>query len=125
MRKNLIFTAVAVTCMAAFLVSLPASVLASEDVPLADGELWSKSSRPEKIAYIVGAGNMMVVEYLYQEGAKQKPSDDQTIIQRFYDASDGISLDEIIDRIDQWYKTHPDKMKEPVLVVIWNELVEK
>jgi hypothetical protein len=42
MKKSLIFAAVAVTCMAVFLVSLPASGLASEDVPLADGELWSK-----------------------------------------------------------------------------------
>ena len=125
MRKNLIFAAVAVTCLAAFLVSLPASGLADEDVPLADGELWSKSSRPEKVAYIVGAGNMMVVEYLYQEGAKQMPSDDQTIIQRLYKAADGITLDGMISRIDQWYKIHPDQMKEPVLVVIWRELVEK
>jgi hypothetical protein len=125
MRKNLIISAFVVTCMAAFLVSLPATGLASEDVPLADGELWSKSSRPEKKAYIVGISNMMVVEYLYQEGAKQKPSDDQTIIQRLYDAADGITLDGMIERIDQWYKTHPDQMKEPVLVVIWNELVEK
>ena len=125
MKKNLIFAAIVIVCATALLVSLPAAGSASEDVPLADGELWSKSSRPEKVAYIVGAGNMMVVEYLYQEGAKQKPTDDQTIIQRLYNASDGISLDEIIDRIDQWYKTHPDKMKEPVLVVIWNELVEK
>jgi hypothetical protein len=125
MKKKSIYAAVAVICTVALMVSLPSAGLASEDVPLADGELWSKSSRLEKVAYIIGVGNLMVVEFLYQEGAKQKPSDDQTIIQRLYDAADGITLDGMIERIDQWYKTHPDQMKEPVLVVIWNELVEK
>ena len=125
MKNRLSMGTIVVGCIIALMVSLPSAGFASEDVPLADGELWSKSSRFEKIAYVVGAGNMMVVEYLYQEGAKQKPSDDQTIIQRLYKAADGVTLDEMINRIDQWYKTHPDKMKEPVLVVIWNELVQK
>lgn len=125
MKTKLIIAAVAVVCTVALMVSLPGAGLASEDVPLADGELWSKSSRPEKIAYIVGMSNLMVVEYLFQEGANKKPTDDQTIIQRLYDAADGITLDGMISRIDQWYKTHPDQMKEPVLVVIWQELVEK
>ena len=125
MKKKLMFAAIAVGCILTLMASLPRSVSASGDVQLADGGLWTKSSRAEKVAYIVGAGNMMVVEYLYQEGAKQKPSDDQTIIQRLFKASDGITLDAIIDRIDQWYKMHPDQMKEPVIVVIWRELVEK
>lgn len=125
MRRNLILTAVAVACTAALMVSFSGAGIAGEDVPLADGGLWTKSSRAEKVAYIVGAGNLMVVEYLYQGAAKQKPSDDQTIIQRLYKASDGITLDGMIDRIDQWYKMNPDKMREPVLVVIWREIVEK
>ena len=123
--KKFIFITIAVACTIASMVSFPKAGLASEDVPLADGGLWTKSSRAEKVAYIVGAGNLMVVEYLYQEAAKQTPSDDQTIIQRLYKASDGITLDGMIDRIDRWYKMNPDKMKEPVLVVIWRELVEK
>jgi len=32
---------------------------------------------------------------------------------------------DLIGQIDQWYPKHPDKMKEPVLVVIWHEIVEK
>ena len=95
-----------------------------EDVPLVNGEHWTKSSRAEKVAYIVGAGNLMVLEYLYQGEAKQKPTDDQTVIQRFYKGVDGLSLDELINRIDQWYSKHPDKLKEPVLVVVWHDIVE-
>lgn len=67
----------------------------------------------------------MVVEYLFQEGANKKPTDDQTIIRRLYNAAEDVTPDGIIDQIDQWHEKHPDKMKEPMLVVIWQELVEK
>ena len=117
--------AMALVFVIALAVSLPNLALADEDVPLVDGELWKKSTASQKKAYIIGVGNLMVVEYLYQEGSKQMPSDDQTIIQRLYKSSEGVTLDGMTDRIDQWYKAHPDKLKEPVLVVIWNELVEK
>lgn len=112
-------------CAMILLVSLPYATLASEDIPLIDGELWKESSLAEKKSYLVGAGNLMVIEYLYQEGSKQVPSDDQTVIQRLYKATDGVTLNELISQIDQWYQKHPDKMKEPVLVVIWHEIVEK
>jgi len=125
MSKQLKFSAFAIVCSIALLVSLPYATLASEDIPLVDGELWKQSSVAEKKSYLVGAGNLMVVEYLYQNGSKQVPSDDQTVVQRMYKATDGVTLDGLIGQIDQWYQKHPDKMKEPVLVVIWHEIVEK
>ena len=125
MSKQSKFAALAMGCAFIFMVSLPYAALASEDIPLVDGELWEKSSPAEKKSYLVGAGNLMVVEYLYQNGSKQVPSNDQTVIQRMYKATDGVTLDGLIGQIDQWYQKHPDKMKEPVLVVIWHEIVEK
>lgn len=104
--------------------AVPITAIGNEDVPLADGTLWTKSSHSEKVSYLVGAGNLMVVEYLFQTGSKNMPSDDQTIIQRLYKATDGQTLDGLIARIDTWYKDHPDKMNEPVLVVIWKDIVE-
>ena len=125
MSKQTKFAALAMGCAFIFMVSLPYAALASEDIPLVDGELWEKSSPAEKKSYLVGAGNLMVVEYLYQNGSKQVLSDDQTMVQRLYKATDGVTLDELINQIDQWYQKNQDKMKEPVLVVIWHEIVEK
>ena len=105
-------------------IALPMAAIGAEDVPLADGASWVESSRKEKVAYLVGAGNMMVVEYLFQTGSKKVPTDDQTIIQRFYSGMDGFTLNELIEGIDKWYADNPDKMKEPVLVVIWKEVIE-
>jgi hypothetical protein len=125
MLDHLKFAAIALGCVIVLLVSLPNATLAGEDVPLVDGELWTESSLAEKKSYLIGAGNLMVVEYLYQEGSNQVPSDDQTVIQRLYTATDGVTLDELVSQIDQYYQKHSDKMKEPVLVVIWHEIVEK
>jgi hypothetical protein len=86
MSKKTKFAAFAMGCAFIFMVSLPYAALASEDIPLVDGELREKSSPAEKKSYLVGAGNLMVVEYLYQNGSKQVPSDDQTVIQRMYKA---------------------------------------
>ena len=104
--------------------TVPMAAVGNEDVQLVDGALWIKSSHSEKISYLVGAGNLMVVEYLFQTSSKKVPSDDQTIIQRLYKATDGQTLDGLIDRIDTWYKNHPDKTDQPVLVVIWKDIVE-
>jgi hypothetical protein len=111
-------------CAVAFVVSL-SSLAFAEDIPLANGERWQASSRPEKISYIIGISNLMVLEYLYQEGAGQRPSDDQTIIQRLYHAAEGKTLDAMIAEVDQWYSDNPDKLQEPVLIVIWNEVVKE
>ena len=116
-------TAMIFTVMLATM-AVPTAAIGNEDVPLVDGALWVKSSHSEKISYLVGAGNLMVVEYLFQTGSKNMPSDDQTIIQRLYKATDGQTLDGLIERIDTWYQDHPDKMNEPVLVVIWKDIVE-
>ena len=124
MSKQRKFSAFVIIWAIIFLVSFPHATLAEEDVPLVDGELWKKSSLAEKKSYLIGAGNMMVIEYLYQKGGPQVPSDDQTIIQRLYKAMDGVTLDALISEIDQWYKKHPDKLKEPVLVVIWHEIAK-
>lgn len=102
-----------------------ATAVHAEDVPLANGKLWMESSNVEKKSYIVGVSNLMVIEYLYQEGSKKTPTDDQTLIQRFFKHSEGVTLDGIIQRIDRWYQTHPDQMDEIVIAVIWKELIKE
>jgi hypothetical protein len=114
----------ALVCFFALMVLLPVAALSEEDVQLINGNDWTQSTLPEKKSYLIGAGNLMVVEYLYQEGSGQIPSHDQTMIQRFYKAMEDLTLDDLIDEIDGWYKKNPEKMKEFVLVVIWKEIVE-
>ena len=101
----------------------PSGVAAEEYVPLVDGATWKKSAPILKRAYLIGVSNLMTAEYLYQKELGPPP-DNQTTIQRLYEEIEASSLNEAIDRIDQWYEKNPDQLKEPVLVAIWLDMVE-
>jgi hypothetical protein len=99
------------------------SLSVAEEVPLVDGNLWSKSSVENKHSYLIGVGNLLDIEYGYQKASKKPVTDDQSIIRRFYEDIDDISLDEVTKRIDQWYQKHPDKLNKAVINVIWVDMV--
>jgi len=97
---------------------------AAEELPFVDGVSWGASSINEKKAYVMGLGNLLNVEYAYQERSGKPPTDEQTIVQRMYKHIDLITLNQVVRRIDKWYEAHPDQKKKVVLDVIWVDMVE-
>lgn len=95
------------------------------DIPLVDGKLWNKSTVVEKRSYLIGASNLLDVEYGYQQRSGQPPRDGQSIIRRLYEEVDEMTLDQVIERIDGWYRDHPGELHKAVLDVIWLDMVEK
>ena len=93
-----------------------ASALAA-DVPLVNGDLWSKSSAEVKKAYLIGIANTLQVEVAY-EGANPPP-DSQSIIPRTAKGLKGQSLESVSAALDKWYAANPDKLQRPVLETIW------
>ena len=94
----------------------------AEDVPFVDGKSWKKSAPILKRSYLVGVSNLMSAEYAYQQEFGPPP-DRQTTIQRLYEENDEVTLDGVIDRIDDWYEAHPDQLDMTVLEVIWLDMV--
>ena len=92
--------------------------------PFVDGNSWSDSSENEKISYIVGAADMLLLEYITQSKAETPVTDDQSSIRHFYEDIDELTANEVVAVVDAWYSANPDSQETPVLVVIWNELVE-
>lgn len=93
----------------------------AENVPLVDGEHWTKSTEQLKRAYLVGLANVIEVETAYS--AAKRPSDDQSVIPRFARGMKGQTLDSVREALDKWYVAHPDKLKRPVIETIWFEMV--
>ena len=93
-----------------------ASALAA-DVPLVNGDLWSKSSAEVKKAYLIGIANTLQVEVAY-EGANPPP-DSQSIIPRTAKGLKGQSLESVSAALDKWYAANPDKLQRSVLETIW------
>jgi hypothetical protein len=101
------------------------NVGAADDEPFVDGDFWLLSSEAEKTSYIVGAGDFMTMEYVSQmKYAKPTPNPEQTTVQSFWKGLNGHTMDSIVQAVDAWYESNPDSLDTPVLVVIWNEIVE-
>jgi len=86
--------------------------------------MWEESSHVEKMSYLVGAGNFLTVEYIVQQKSETPPTDEQTSIDEWWEASGDTSYDDLIATIDAFYRDNPRQMTVPVLVVIWNTYVE-
>ena len=95
-----------------------------EDSPMVAGVLWGESSHPEKTAYLVGAGNLLTVEYIVQQKSDNQPSDEQSSIRQWWNGLEDVSLDDLINTVDTWYQENPEELQVPVLVVLWNSYIE-
>ena len=96
-----------------------------DDIPLIDGNIWAVSTDVEKESYLVGAGNFLTVEYVFQQQMENPPTDEQSSVPRYWDGLEGSTINEMIADVDKWYEDNPDELEKPVLVVIWNEYVEE
>ena len=93
----------------------------AQEVPLATGEHWMKSSEEMKKAYLIGIANIVYIELAY-EGAKQAP-DAQSILPRMVKGLKGQTLDTVRDALNRWYIAHPEQMERPVIETLWFEIV--
>jgi hypothetical protein len=107
-----------VTCMA--LMAVVGNARAQE-IPIVNGELWTKSSEEMKKAYLVGIANFLQVENAYF-GANP-PSDAQSFVPRMVRGLKGATLDSVRTSLNDWYAKNPDKLQRPVLETIWFEIV--
>ena len=110
--------ALAAACMTLMAVCINAR---AEEVPLATGEHWTKSSEEMKKAYLVGIANIVLLEMTY-EGANQA-SDAQSMLPRMVKGLKGHSLDTVREALNKWYAAHPDQLQRPVIETIWFEMV--
>lgn len=94
---------------------------ASAQKVVVDGELWMSSSPEIRRAFLVGAGNMVALEKAY---AKKKGIALPPAAEKVEAAVQALSLDQLSDRITQWYKAHPDQQHVPVMGVLWVDVVK-
>ena len=95
--------------------SAPAQV----DLSFPDGEDWPNATEREKMAYLLGIRDMATAEYqLTGPNPKRR-----TLVEKLVEGLDGMTLKQIMESIDGYYKANPDQQKRPILEVIWFQLV--
>jgi hypothetical protein len=106
----------------AFALAILAAMSAAAERPpiVVDGEKWLASSPEIRKAFLIGAGNMMALETAYSKrhGTPPPPAGAMTA-----KAVDGMTLDQISDRVTRWYEANPQRRHTPVMGVIWIDIV--
>jgi len=107
-----------VACMTLAVVS---GVARADEVPLINGEHWTKSTEQLKKVYLIGIANVIQVETAYF-GATP-PSDAQSFVPRFAKGLKGQTLDSVREALDRWYAANPNRLQRPIIETIWFEVV--
>jgi hypothetical protein len=93
----------------------------AQEVPLATGEHWTKSSEDVKKAYLIGITNIVHVELAHQ-GTNQA-ADTQSILPRLVKGLKGQTLDSVREALNKWYAANPKQLQRPVIETLWFEIV--
>lgn len=84
-----------------------------------NGGHWSNGTETEKRAYVLGILNMAMVEYQLT-GPNPKH---RTTVPKLVKALDGMAVPQIVEALDAYYKANPDKQQQPIIEVIWFQMV--
>lgn len=88
---------------------------------IVNGDMWLKSSPEIRKAFLVGAGNMIAMEKAY---ASKKGAGQPAVGTMAAKAVEGMTLDQVSQRITRWYEANPQRRDVPVMGVIWIDLVK-
>jgi hypothetical protein len=106
----------------------PSAESASEsatEAQLLTGNMWQTLSRDNKIAYIWGIGNLVELERTNLESQQPQPPADnrKSFIPYLAYGLSGTPTEQVIDRVDAYYKAHADQRNQPVLNAIFQAIL--
>jgi len=99
--------------------------LVEVDMPVLKGDIWIKMSEDEKISFIWGAGHVISIQdVLARENPGLKKHNE--FVNKVIEAHSNspMTMTEVAERVDVFYKENPDKLDTSVVEVIWNETIE-
>jgi hypothetical protein len=95
---------------------------AAPEVQLLTGEHWRTMSSEAKIAFISGVGNLVEYER-HQMNAPSAEHQRKSFLPYLARGLSGISINEVVGRVDNYYATYPDQLKRPVVDAIFQAVV--
>ena len=93
-----------------------------EGMPLFTGHVWQKASRDEKVAFIWGASHVVTIEQALMAEFEQLRVENFSA--KAVEGMPGVTMNEIVRKVDEFYAANPDKLEEPVIAVVWDVLIE-
>ena len=98
-------------------------------IPLCKGEVWQKADSNSKVAFIWGAAHVILIENILMEKTPELRKENfsaKVVEARAARTAAGarMTINQVVDSIDQYYKDHPDKLETTVREVIWNVMIK-
>jgi hypothetical protein len=99
-------------------------------MPLLKGDLWLKADRIAKVAFIWGAAHVILIEKVLMEEVPELRRESfvtkvlEARAARMSAGTAAMSINDVVNQIDQYYKDHPDQLETPVMKVIWDVAVK-
>ncbi|MGH8607095.1 MAG: hypothetical protein ACREX9_06655 [Gammaproteobacteria bacterium] len=95
--------------------------IAHAQAVVVNGDLWMSSTPEARKAFLVGASNMIAMETAYAQRKGTTPPPVGTMATK---AVQGMTLDQVADRITRWYHANPQRQQVPVMGVLWIDIVK-
>ena len=93
----------------------------SISMPVLKGDVWQRMTNDEKVSFMWGAGHVINIEEELMNEIKDLKRD--SFVTKAYEGMSGMSMQEIVNRLDDFYKKNPDKIEMPVFDVIWDQMI--
>lgn len=98
------------------------TISGGNEMPVLTGKLWQQLSRDAKIAFIWGVGHVVTIEkHVEARHPELKRSD---VTAKLSEGLTGIPMNDIVNRVDEYFKSHPAEIDTPVMKVVWREMVK-
>ena len=98
---------------------------AEKHMPLLKGAQWLKLDSNAKIAFIWGAAHVVLIENILMEEIPElrRENFSAKVVEARRErvkAGTALTINQMINAIDQYYKDHPDQLDAAVIKVIWD-----
>lgn len=108
--------------LAAVMCFVMAGPVTADEGKLLRGDVWQLMSEDEKVAFIWGASQVVIVEQALMDQIPELKVENFSA--KVVEGSARKPMNETVDVIDAFYAANPDKLELSVMRVVWDELIK-
>jgi hypothetical protein len=91
-------------------------------VPILTGDLWQKMTHDSKVAFIWGFGHVVTIEQNLMDKFPELKRD--SYVTKVVEGMADIPMNDVVARVEQYYRANPEQITEPVTKVIWDTMIK-